>query len=79
MVNEETLLKFVVRAQIISYIRKYLDSSGFLEVETPIMSSFVGGAAAKPFVTHHNEFRTNLFMRISPELHHKVRKIIFLI
>lgn len=62
---------FRTRTQIIQYIRDYLISEGFLEVETPMMHPIVGGAAAKPFVTYHHALDMNLYLRIAPELYLK--------
>ncbi len=62
---------FINRSKIVSGIRKFLDSKGFLEVETPMMQSMAGGAAGKPFKTHHEALDIDLFLRIAPELYLK--------
>jgi len=71
IVNPEVRQTFIARSKIISSMRRYLDSLGYLEVETPTMHAIAGGAAARPFVTHHNALDMKLYMRIAIELHLK--------
>lgn len=68
LVNEQVQNVFSTRSLIIKAIRGFLDNLGFLEVETPMMQSVVGGAIAKPFLTHHQALDMELYLRISPEL-----------
>jgi len=69
--NPETQKIFVTRAKIVSSLRRQLEQRGFIEVETPMMQTVYGGAAARPFVTHHNTLDLDLYMRIAPELYLK--------
>ncbi|WP_410772310.1 lysine--tRNA ligase [Fontibacillus sp. BL9] len=71
IVNPEVQQTFIKRSRIIQSMRRYLDSLGYLEVETPTLHSIAGGAAARPFVTHHNALDMELYMRIAIELHLK--------
>jgi len=71
IVNPEVRNTFIARSHIIRAIRNYLDGLGFLEVETPVLHNIAGGAAARPFITHHNTLDIELYMRIALELHLK--------
>ncbi|WP_270204489.1 lysine--tRNA ligase [Streptococcus anginosus] len=69
--NRESFDRFVTRSRIVSEIRRYLDNQGFLEVETPVLHNEAGGAAARPFITHHNAQNIDMVLRIATELHLK--------
>lgn len=69
--NEESRAKFITRSHIIKGIRNFLNSHDFLEVETPMLHPIAGGAAARPFVTHHNALDSDFYLRIAPELYLK--------
>ncbi|HEX4001443.1 MAG TPA: lysine--tRNA ligase [Candidatus Acidoferrales bacterium] len=71
IVNERTREIFLRRAQIIRELRRFFDERGYIEVETPMMHPILGGATARPFVTHHNTFDMDLYLRIAPELYLK--------
>jgi lysyl-tRNA synthetase, class II len=71
IVNERAREIFIRRSQIIREMRRFFDARGYLEVETPMMHPILGGATARPFVTHHNTFDTDLYLRIAPELYLK--------
>ena len=68
MVNPEVKRNFVIRSQFIKFMRDYLDSMGYIEVETPVLNTIAGGAAARPFITHHNTLDIDMYMRIATEL-----------
>ncbi|HHT66484.1 MAG TPA: lysine--tRNA ligase [Clostridiales bacterium] len=71
IVNPDVRQTFVLRSKILQAIRRYLDDRGFLEVETPVLHNSAGGAAARPFITHHNTLNLDMYLRIATELHLK--------
>jgi lysyl-tRNA synthetase class 2 len=71
LMNEETRADFILRARVVTAIRRFLDADGFVEVETPILQPRYGGAFAEPFVTHHNQLDEDLYLRIATELYLK--------
>jgi len=71
IMNPKTRDNLLKRSKIIKFIRNYLDSNNYIEVETPILNTNYGGANAKPFVTHHNDYNIDMYMRIAPELYLK--------
>ena len=71
IVNPDVKRTFEIRSKIITAIRNYLDSRGYMEVDTPILNTIPGGAAARPFITHHNTLDIDMYMRIAPELYLK--------
>ncbi len=68
IMNEETKKRFLLRSKFIKLMRDFLDKKGFIEVETPVLQNTASGATAKPFITHHNTYNTDVYLRISPEL-----------
>jgi lysyl-tRNA synthetase class 2 len=71
IVNEQSRKVFHIRNQVLRYLRDFLDSNGFMEVETPMLQGIPGGAAARPFKTHHNALDMDMYLRIAPELYLK--------
>jgi len=71
IVNPEVRQTFEIRSRFIRHVRNFLDSRGFMEVETPVLNTIPGGANARPFITYHNTLNINMYMRIATELHLK--------
>ena len=68
MVNPEVKRNFIIRSKFIKFMRQYLDNMNYIEVETPVLNTIAGGAAARPFITHHNTLDIDMYMRIATEL-----------
>ncbi len=68
IMNDESRRNFEIRSKFISYVRRFLDARGYMEVETPVLNSISGGATARPFITHHNTLDIDMYLRIATEL-----------
>jgi len=68
IVNDDSRRNFEIRSKFISFMRRYLDNRGYMEVETPVLNTIAGGAAARPFITHHNTLDIDMYLRIATEL-----------
>ena len=71
IVNDDSRRNFVIRSKFISYVRRFLDNRGYMEVETPVLNTISGGATARPFITHHNTLDIDMYLRIATELNLK--------
>ncbi len=71
IVNDDSRRNFVLRSRFVSYVRRFLEDRGFMEVETPVLNTISGGATARPFITHHNTLDMDMYLRIATELNLK--------
>ncbi len=71
IMNDDSRRNFEIRSKFISYVRRFLDGRGYMEVETPVLNTISGGATARPFITHHNTLDLDMYLRIATELHLK--------
>ena len=71
IVNDDSRRNFVIRSKFVSYVRRFLDARGYMEVETPVLNTISGGATARPFITHHNTLDIDMYLRIATELNLK--------
>lgn len=71
IVNDDSRRNFVIRSRFVSYLRRFLDERGYMEVETPVLNTISGGATARPFITHHNTLDMDMYLRIATELNLK--------
>ena len=71
IVNEDSRRNFIIRSKFVSYVRRFLEDRGYMEVETPVLNTISGGATARPFITHHNTLNIDMYLRIATELNLK--------